>query len=180
MSTETTSDRPTFISIVPCSLGWAGIVAGEDGVRGLELGDEPEHVRSRIWSRYPDAVLHNAGDPPAEVVERIVGCIDEPSNAMPPQIAPIGTDFQQVVWQAIREVPAGRTITYKELARRVGREDAVRAVAGACAANPIAVLIPCHRIVGSDGAITGYRWGVERKRALLAREGAGTMGLFEE
>ena len=84
-----------------------------------------------------------------------------------------GTAFQQRVWQALREIPAGETTTYSRLAQRIGAPKSVRAVAGACAANPLAVAIPCHRVVRSDGALSGYRWGVERKRALLEREAAG-------
>ena len=84
-----------------------------------------------------------------------------------------GTAFQQRVWQALREIPAGETVSYAEIARRIGAPNAVRAVAGACAANPLAVAIPCHRVVRNDGGLSGYRWGVERKRALLDREAKG-------
>jgi AraC family transcriptional regulator of adaptative response/methylated-DNA-[protein]-cysteine methyltransferase len=100
----------------------------------------------------------------------VVGFVDAPATGLDLPLDIRGTAFQQRVWQALRNVPAGSTASYTEIAQRIGSPQAVRAVAGACAANALAVAIPCHRVVKNDGALSGYRWGVERKRALLARE----------
>jgi AraC family transcriptional regulator of adaptative response/methylated-DNA-[protein]-cysteine methyltransferase len=106
-------------------------------------------------------------------VAQVVGFVEAPSLGLDLPLDLRGTAFQQRVWQALREIPSGKTESYAELARRVGAANSVRAVAGACAANSLAVAIPCHRVVRSDGSISGYRWGVERKRALLEREAEG-------
>jgi AraC family transcriptional regulator of adaptative response/methylated-DNA-[protein]-cysteine methyltransferase len=100
----------------------------------------------------------------------VVGFVEAPGIGLDLPLDVQGTAFQQRVWQALREIPAGRTATYTEVASRIGAPTAVRAVAGACAANALAVAIPCHRVVRTDGSLSGYRWGVERKRALLERE----------
>lgn len=112
------------------------------------------------------------GDDPAfaDLVAQVVGLVDQPSRGLNLPLDLRGTAFQQRVWQALREIPPGSTVSYAELARRIGRPQAVRAVANACAANSLAVAVPCHRVVRRDGDLSGYRWGVERKRALLARE----------
>jgi AraC family transcriptional regulator, regulatory protein of adaptative response / methylated-DNA-[protein]-cysteine methyltransferase len=104
----------------------------------------------------------------------VVGFAETPKLGLDLPLDVRGTAFQQRVWQALREIPTGLTVSYEEIARRIGSPKAVRAVASACAANAIAVAIPCHRVVRNDGALSGYRWGVERKRALLAREGASS------
>jgi AraC family transcriptional regulator of adaptative response/methylated-DNA-[protein]-cysteine methyltransferase len=104
------------------------------------------------------------------LVARVVGFIEAPDIGLDLPLDVRGTAFQQRVWQALREIPAGATASYADIALRIGAPQAVRAVAGACAANTLAVAIPCHRVVKKDGALSGYRWGVERKRALLARE----------
>jgi O-6-methylguanine DNA methyltransferase len=102
----------------------------------------------------------------------VVGSVENPSAGFDLPLDVRGTAFQQRVWQALREIPAGTTASYADIAERLGAPKAIRAVAGACAANDIAVAIPCHRVVRNDGALSGYRWGVERKRALLDREAA--------
>lgn len=104
------------------------------------------------------------------MIALVVGFIETPRTGLTLPIDVRGTAFQQRVWQALQEIPAGETVSYAEVARRIGSPNALRAVAGACAANPLAVAIPCHRVVRSDGSISGYTWGVERKRALLDRE----------
>jgi AraC family transcriptional regulator of adaptative response/methylated-DNA-[protein]-cysteine methyltransferase len=105
-------------------------------------------------------------------VAQVVGFVEAPGIGLDLPLDVRGTAFQQRVWQALRQVPAGQTVSYAELAERLGVAAGARAVAGACAANPVAVAIPCHRVVRNDGSISGYRWGVERKQALLEREGA--------
>ncbi|TSE24603.1 Bifunctional transcriptional activator/DNA repair enzyme Ada [Tepidimonas sediminis] len=157
--------------LLPCALGLALLAAGPDGVRWLALGDDAVAMRA-AWAR------HHPGPPrpgavPAAWIEAVRAALDGAPDAAPtPPLAPRGTPFQQRVWAELRAIPPGATATYGALATRLGQPRAARAVAAACAANPIAVLVPCHRVVGADGALTGYRWGLERKRALLRREGA--------
>ena len=107
------------------------------------------------------------------MVATVVGFVEAPRIGLDLPLDVRGTAFQERVWQALRQVPAGERVTYAEIARRIGSPNSVRAVAGACAANKLAVAIPCHRVVRSDGGLSGYRWGVERKRALLERESEG-------
>jgi AraC family transcriptional regulator of adaptative response/methylated-DNA-[protein]-cysteine methyltransferase len=104
------------------------------------------------------------------LVARVVGLVESPAVHVDLPLDVRGTVFQRKVWQALRKIPAGKTLSYADVARRIGAPKAVRAVAGACAANHIAVAIPCHRVIRNDGGVSGYRWGVERKRALLERE----------
>ncbi len=135
------------------------------------IGDRESGLRAELAKRFPGARLTQDDTRDGAVLAaRVVDAIASPAAAGEIPIDARGTSFQQVVWNALRLVPAGTTTTYSDLARRIGRPNAVRAVAGACAANPIAILIPCHRVLRSDGGISGYRWGVERKRAMLALE----------
>ncbi len=154
----------------PCALGHALIAATARGICAVALGSDPAALRADFDARLPRVTVVE-GDPPFEaLVAAVLARIDDPvaGRALPLDIR--GTAFQHRVWQALRRIPAGRTASYGEVARRLGQPDAARAVAGACAANTVAVLVPCHRVVRGDGAPGGYRWGVERKRALLARE----------
>jgi AraC family transcriptional regulator of adaptative response/methylated-DNA-[protein]-cysteine methyltransferase len=154
------------------TLGTVLVAATEKGICAIELGDDPAALVRALRERLPRSQLI-AGDRAFEAwITRIIAFIEEPAKGLDLPLDVRGTAFQQRVWQALREVPAGSTATYTELARRVGRPRAVRAVANACARNAVAVAIPCHRIVRSDGSLAGYRWGVERKRALLDREQA--------
>ena len=121
--------------------------------------------------------LKLANRPWSYLLESVIDYIEDPSTASEPPLDLAGTPFQQEVWRALRAVPPGETTTYAELARRIGRPSAVRAVAGAVAANPLAVLVPCHRVIRSDGSLSGYRWGVVRKRELLARERLGNRAI---
>jgi len=125
-----------------------------------------------LQDRFPKARLIGGDAEFERLVARVVGFIEAPAHGLDLPLDVRGTAFQQRVWQALRNIPAGSTATYAEIARRIGRPKAVRAVAQACATNAVAVAIPCHRVVRTDGAPSGYRWGVERKRALLAREAA--------
>ena len=125
-----------------------------------------------LQDRFPKAELTGA-DPAFEAtVAQVVGAVEAPGRGLDLPLDIRGTAFQQRVWQALRAIPAGRTASYAEIATAVGAPGAVRAVAGACAANTLALAIPCHRVIRSDGALSGYRWGVERKAALLQREKA--------
>jgi AraC family transcriptional regulator, regulatory protein of adaptative response / methylated-DNA-[protein]-cysteine methyltransferase len=155
-----------------CSLGCVLVAATERGICAILLGDEPKSLQRELKERFPQAQFIEPRHEFADWVAQVVRFVDDPGHAgglkLPLDIR--GTAFQRRVWQALQTITAGQTASYSELARKLGQPRAVRAVAGACAANPLAVAIPCHRVVGADGRLTGYRWGLERKRRLLARE----------
>ncbi|QPF85100.1 bifunctional DNA-binding transcriptional regulator/O6-methylguanine-DNA methyltransferase Ada [Bradyrhizobium genosp. L] len=153
------------------SLGSILVASSHKGVAAILLGDNPDELVRDLQDRFPNAKLIGADRSYEEFVARIVGFVEMPKLGLNLPLDVRGTAFQQRVWQALREIPVGSTVSYTEIARRIGAPKAVRAVAGACAANNLAVAIPCHRVVKNDGAISGYAWGVERKRALLEREG---------
>jgi AraC family transcriptional regulator of adaptative response/methylated-DNA-[protein]-cysteine methyltransferase len=153
-------------------LGWVLVAATERGICVIDFGDRPETLRERLLVRFPKAILRDDDRDFAAWVARVLAFIEAPSRGLDLPLDIHGTAFQQRVWRALQAVPPGSTATYAEVARRIGSPTAVRAVAGACASNPIAVAIPCHRIIRSDGNFGGYRWGVARKRALVAREAA--------
>ena len=157
-------------AIGECSLGSVLVAATRRGVCAILLGDDPEALAHDLEGRFPRAELVGADRDFERLVAQVVGLVDDPrlGTALPLDIR--GTAFQERVWKALREVPAGATTTYAEVAAAIGAPSAARAVARACAANPLAVAIPCHRVVRTDGDLSGYRWGVIRKRALLARE----------
>jgi len=157
-------------AIGECSLGSILVAASERGICAILLGDDPEVLIRDLQDRFPKAGLH-AGDAQFEKwIAQAVGLVDAPGLGLDLPLDIRGTAFQQRVWRALREIPAGSTASYAEIARKLGQPKAVRAVAQACAANPLAIAIPCHRVVRHDGGLSGYRWGVERKRALLERE----------
>lgn len=156
-----------------CSLGSILVAQSARGVCAISLGDDPEALLRELQDRFPAATLIGGDADFEALVAQVVGLVEAPGTGVDLPLDLRGTAFQQRVWQALREIPAGQTVSYAELARRIGAPAAVRAVAGACAANTLAVAIPCHRVVRSDGGLAGYRWGVARKRALLEREGAG-------
>jgi AraC family transcriptional regulator of adaptative response/methylated-DNA-[protein]-cysteine methyltransferase len=146
------------------------VAASEVGVCAILIGDDPDALARDLQDRFPRAELIG-GDPGFEqLVAKVVGLVEAPGLGLDLPLDVRGTAFQQRVWQALRDIPAGRTVSYADLARRIGAPKSVRAVAQACGANALAVAIPCHRVVRNDGALAGYRWGVERKRALLERE----------
>ncbi len=153
-----------------CSLGSILVAATERGICAVLLGDDPEALVRDLQDRFPKADLVGGDGDFERLVGLVVGFVEAPGIGFHLPLDLRGTVFQERVWQALREIPAGATATYKEIAERIGAPKAVRAVARACAANRIAVAIPCHRVVRTDGSPSGYRWGVERKRALLERE----------
>jgi AraC family transcriptional regulator of adaptative response/methylated-DNA-[protein]-cysteine methyltransferase len=153
-----------------CSLGAVLVAASDKGVCAISIGDDPERLLHDLQDRFPKAQLIG-GDPDFEQwVAKVVGFVERPALDLDLPLDVRGTAFQRRVWQALRAIPAGKTASYTEIAAHIGAPKAVRAVAQACASNPIAVAIPCHRVVRTDGALSGYRWGVERKRQLLDSE----------
>jgi len=157
-------------AIAQCSLGAILVAASNRGVCAILLGEDPDALTRDLQDRFPRADLI-AGDEDFErLVAKVVGFVEAPALGLDLPLDVRGTAFQQRVWQALRKIPAGKTASYADIAQSIGAPKAVRAVASACAANPLAVAIPCHRVVRTDGGLSGYRWGVERKRALLKRE----------
>ncbi len=154
------------------ALGAILVASSSKGVAAILLGDDPDALARDLQDRFPNATLTGADPGYEAVVAKVVGLVAAPQSGLDLPLDVRGTAFQQRVWQALRAIPAGQTLSYSALAARIGAPGAVRAVAGACAANRLAVAIPCHRVVRSDGALSGYAWGVARKRSLLAREGA--------
>jgi AraC family transcriptional regulator of adaptative response/methylated-DNA-[protein]-cysteine methyltransferase len=152
------------------SLGALLVASSQKGVAAILLGAQPDELVRSLQDRFPKARLIGADRDYEALVARVVGLIETPGAGLGLPLDIRGTAFQQRVWQALQEIPFGHTASYAEIARRIGLPKAVRAVAGACAANNIAVAIPCHRVVRNDGALSGYAWGVERKRVLLDRE----------
>jgi AraC family transcriptional regulator of adaptative response/methylated-DNA-[protein]-cysteine methyltransferase len=153
-----------------CSLGAILVAASPRGVCAISLGDDPETLVRELQDRFPKADLIGGDADFEQWVARVIGFIEMPALGLDLPLDIRGTAFQQRVWQALCEIPPGKTMSYSEIAALIGAPKSVRAVAGACAANPLAVAIPCHRVVRTDGALSGYRWGVERKRALLENE----------
>lgn len=153
-----------------CSLGFALVATSDKGVCSLWFGDDPEQLRDELRARFRNAALIEARDRDG-LAAAALALIEAPASPISFPIDARGTPFQRRVWEALRAIPPGQTASYADVAKAIGAPAATRAVAGACAANPVAIAIPCHRVLRSDGALSGYRGGVERKRALLAREG---------
>jgi AraC family transcriptional regulator of adaptative response/methylated-DNA-[protein]-cysteine methyltransferase len=152
------------------SLGLTLIAASEKGICAIFFGDEPEGLREDLQATFPRAVIVGADKSFEKLTAKVLAFVDDPAKDLDLPLDVRGTAFQQRVWDALRRIPIGSTMSYAGLAKEIGAPKAVRAVARACATNPVAVAIPCHRVVGSNGSLTGYRGGVERKRALLAKE----------
>ncbi|MEX3009497.1 bifunctional DNA-binding transcriptional regulator/O6-methylguanine-DNA methyltransferase Ada [Hoeflea sp. TYP-13] len=163
-------DARIRFAVGECTLGSILIAATDRGVCAIDFGDEPELLVTALQDRFPKAELIG-GDPEFEnMVAAVIGYVEDPQDSLDLPLDIRGTAFQQRVWEALRSIPAGETASYSDIAREIGQPRAVRAVAQACGANNIAIAIPCHRVVRTDGALSGYRWGVERKAELLNRE----------
>jgi AraC family transcriptional regulator, regulatory protein of adaptative response / methylated-DNA-[protein]-cysteine methyltransferase len=156
--------------IAECSLGLILIGRTARGLCATLLSDDAESLRRDLERRFPGTSLRPVSIAEDLLLRQALALVESPAQRVTLPLDLHGTPFQKLVWQALREIGPGCTTTYAGIAARIGDPRAVRAVAQACAANPIAVAIPCHRVVRSDGGLSGYRWGVERKRALLARE----------
>ena len=157
-------------AIGECSLGSILVAASVRGVCAVLLGDDPDALARELQDKFPRATLIGGDKGFEQIVAKVVGFVEAPALGLDLPLDVRGTAFQQRVWQALRKIPVGSTASYTDIAKQIGSPSAVRAVAQACAANVLAVAIPCHRVVRNDGALSGYRWGVERKRALLDRE----------
>lgn len=152
------------------SIGLVLVAQGDRGVRAVLIGDDRDALRNDLQGRFPGAALTGGNADAVGLAESVIEYIESPARGLDVTMDMRGSEFQLEVWRALRNIPAGRTTTYTDLANRIGRPNAVRAVAAACSANPLAVVVPCHRVVRRDGELAGYRWGIERKRALLDRE----------
>jgi AraC family transcriptional regulator of adaptative response/methylated-DNA-[protein]-cysteine methyltransferase len=164
------ADTRIRFAVGECSLGSILVAASDRGVCAILIGDDPDALARDLQDRFPRADLIGGDRDFERIVAKVVGFVEAPGLGLDLPLDVRGTAFQQRVWQALRGIPAGSKATYTEIARRIGAPNSVRAVAQACAANALAVAIPCHRVVRTNGALSGYRWGVERKRALLERE----------
>lgn len=172
-------DEEIKFAVGQTSLGAILVASSTKGVAAILLGDDPEVLVRSLQDRFPKARLVGADPDYEALVARVVGFVEAPAIGLDLPLDVRGTAFQQRVWRALQEIPVGETVSYTEVARRIGMPNAVRAVAGACAANKLAVAIPCHRVVRNDGALSGYAWGIDRKRKLIDRE-AMRDGLFGE
>ncbi len=164
------ADTDIRFAIGQCSLGAILVAATERGVCAIVLGDDPEELAHDLERRFPRARLVGADGRFEALVAKVVALVESPAAGVDLPLDIRGTAFQQRVWQALRDIPVGTTASYTDIANAIGAPRAVRAVAQACAANALAVAIPCHRVVRNDGGLSGYRWGVKRKRTLLDRE----------
>ncbi|MGH8495851.1 MAG: bifunctional DNA-binding transcriptional regulator/O6-methylguanine-DNA methyltransferase Ada [Gammaproteobacteria bacterium] len=163
-------DSVIRFAVGECSLGSILVAATGRGVCAIQFGDDPQALVEGLQRRFPHAELIGADSKFEKLVATVVGFVENPRAGLDLPLDIAGTAFQQRVWQALRKIPSGRTSSYADIAAAIGAPRSVRAVANACAVNPVAVAIPCHRVVRADGGMGGYRWGVERKRALLERE----------
>ncbi|MBD8602581.1 bifunctional DNA-binding transcriptional regulator/O6-methylguanine-DNA methyltransferase Ada [Pseudomonas sp. CFBP 8771] len=164
------SKASIHFALAQCSLGAVLVACSERGVCAILLGDEPQALLDDLQRRFPKAVLIGADSDFEAIVAKVLGFIEAPKAGLDLPLDIRGTAFQQRVWQALGKIEPGTTASYAQVAASIGAPSAVRAVAGACAANALAVAVPCHRVVRTDGGLSGYRWGIERKRELLERE----------
>ncbi len=164
------TNNEILFAVGQCSLGAILVAQSARGVCAILLGDDPDKLVRELQDQFPKASLVGADHSFEQLVAQVVGFIEAPALGLDLPLDLRGTAFQERVWQALRDIPLGSTVSYGQIAERIGAPKAFRAVAQACGANCLAVAIPCHRVVRSNGDLSGYRWGVERKRQLLARE----------
>lgn len=169
-------DTVIRFALAQCSLGTLLVAQSEHGVCAIAMGDDPDTLVRDFQDRFARAELIGADAQFEDHVARVLAYIEQPGSTLALPLDVRGTAFQLRVWQALREIPVGSTASYAQIAQRIGAPRSVRAVARACASNPLAIAIPCHRVVRSDGGLSGYRWGIERKRELLQREGVPSVG----
>jgi AraC family transcriptional regulator of adaptative response/methylated-DNA-[protein]-cysteine methyltransferase len=170
--------RGTLIhyTIVETKLGHLLAAATERGLCSVMLGDQPGPLESSLQREFPAAVLERNDEELRELTEQLVERLDDPGNQVRLPVDVVASAFQWQVWEVLRRIPVGETRSYQAIARELGRPNAARAVGRACASNRVALVIPCHRAVRGDGALGGYRWGVERKQQLLEQEKMAAAG----
>ena len=156
--------------VTQCILGWIIVAATDRGICAIEFGDDPSMLPRQLQDRFPKATVTRAGPGFTSLIGEVVKFIKTPQDTFNIPLDIQGTAFQQQVWNILRKIEPGQTMTYTEVAEKIGNPNAVRAVATACASNRLAVVIPCHRVISKDGKLSGYRWGVERKKMLLDNE----------
>lgn len=154
------------------SFGLMLIASSRYGLRALLPGRSENELLANLRQRFTSAALEEDHGDLSLMGDLLIAHFENPRSAFDPPLDPLGTDFQRLVWQALRDIPVGHTTSYQALAHKIDHPSAARAVATACAANPLAFIIPCHRVIAADGRLSGYRWGADLKRALLEREGA--------
>lgn len=165
------TDTSIRFGLADSTLGTILVAASARGLCAVLMGDDPEALKQELLRHFPEAVPATADDATLRhFADHVAGLAEHPGQASDLPLDLRGTAFQQRVWQALREIPPGQTASYAEIACRIGAPRAARAVANACGANPLALVVPCHRVIHRDGSLSGYYWGIERKRALLARE----------
>ena len=164
------SQTTIHFAIAQCSLGAILVAQSQLGICAIFLGEDPATLLQQLQDQFPQADLQGDEQAFEQQMAAVIALIDNPRQGLELPLDIRGTAFQQRVWQALRDIPPGKTMSYGELAEKIGQPSAVRAVARACAANTLAVAIPCHRVIRQNGELSGYRWGLARKQALLARE----------
>ena len=164
------SQTEIHFAVGECSLGSILVAQSDRGICAILLGDDPDSLARDLQDQFPHANLIGGNASFEQLVAKVVGFVEAPALGLDLPLDVRGTAFQQRVWQSLRKIPVGSTASYTDIAKLIGSPKSVRAVAQACGANALAVAIPCHRVVRNDGALSGYRWGVERKRALLEKE----------
>jgi AraC family transcriptional regulator, regulatory protein of adaptative response / methylated-DNA-[protein]-cysteine methyltransferase len=164
------ADTSIRFAVAQCTLGAILVAATEKGVCAISMGDDPDLLVRELQDQFPRAHFAGGDETFEQMVAQVVGYVESPNIGLELPLDLQGTVFQMRVWQALREIPMGQTASYAQIAQMIGSPKSARAVAKACASNTIALAIPCHRVVRSDGALSGYRWGVERKRTLLENE----------
>lgn len=166
------ADGEIHFTIGESSLDLVLVAQSVNGISAVFLGDDRDALRHDLRDRFPNARLIDRDSELDTLAAKVIELVESPAHELAVPLDLRGTDFQRKVWQALREIPAGSTASYTDIAHRIGSPATVRAVARACAANPLAVVVPCHRVVARNGKLSGYRWGIERKRVLLERESA--------
>lgn len=169
-----------YFALALCSLGTVLVAQSLIGVCAILLGDDPEKLLNDLQDKFPNAELIGGDINFEQVIADVVGFIEAPEIGFNLPLDIQGTVFQQRVWQALRDIPVGKTVSYSDIAKKIGNPKAVRAVASACGANMLAVAIPCHRVVRNNGQLSGYRWGIDRKQALLLKEAQGSLTKISE
>lgn len=165
------ADTEIRFAVGQCSLGSVLVAQSAKGVCAILLGDDPEALVRDLQDRFPRATLVGGDVTFEQTIAKVIALVENPAQGLDLPLDVRGTAFQQRVWMALRQIPVGATASYAEIASRIGAPQSVRAVARACGANRLAVAIPCHRVVRTDGSLSGYRWGIQRKKSLLGREG---------